>query len=60
MAANLQLVFFSNSVGSIIVKFMHNEREMTLPAMESNRGKTYSLPRPYYYWDDVKRQFPTE
>ena len=60
MAANLQLVFFSNGHGKVIVKFMHNERETTLPAIEAKRGKTFNLPRPYYYWDDVKRVFPTE
>ncbi len=60
MAANLQLVFFGNSHGKVIVKFMHNEREITLPALEVNRGKTFHLPSPYYYWDDVKQEFPTE
>ncbi len=60
MAANLQMVFFGNGHGRVIVKFMHNEREITLPSIEVKRGKTFTLPRPYYYWDDVKRQFPTE
>ncbi len=60
MAANLQMVFFGNGQGKVIVKLMHNEREITLPAIEANRGKTFSLPSPYYYWDDVKRQFPIE
>lgn len=60
MAANLQMVFFGNGQGKVIVKFMHNEREITLPAIEANRGKTFCLPSPYYYWEDMKRQFPTE
>ena len=60
MAANLQMVFYGNAHGKVIVKFMHNEREITLPAIETRRRKTFTLPQPYYYWDDVKHQFPIE
>ncbi len=58
MAANLQMVFYRNKKKEIIVKFMHNEREITLPALEKLRGKTFTLPCPYYKWDDVKRLYP--
>ena len=60
MAANLQMVFYGNAHGKVIVKFMQNEREITLPAIETRRRKTFTLPQPYYYWDDVKHQFPIE
>lgn len=46
MAANLQLIFFHNSAGDILVKFLLNETEVTLP-----------LPSPYppyYKWEEVK------
>lgn len=58
MAANLQMVFYRNERKEVIVKFMHNEREITLPALEKLRGKTFTLPCPYYRWDDVKRLIP--
>ncbi len=58
MAANLQMVFYRNKRMEVIVKFMHNEREITLPALEKLRGKTFTLPCPYYRWDDVKRLIP--
>lgn len=54
MAANLQLVFFTNAGNDVIVKFMHNEREIAIPQLEKSRGKGYSLPWPYYRWGDVK------
>ena len=54
MAANLQLVFFTNAGNDVIVKLMHNEREIALPQLEKSRGKEYSLPWPYYRWSDVK------
>lgn len=49
MAANLQMVFYRNKQGSVIVKFLHNENEVTLP-IKSFKGK-------YYKWNDVKKYF---
>lgn len=51
MAANLQMVFYRNSAGHVLVKFLHNERELTLPLNSSAA--------PYYDWNDVKRRYPT-
>lgn len=45
MAANLQLVFYRNSKGNVLVKALLNEEETTLPA------KAFS--GPYYQWNDV-------
>ena len=47
MAANLQMIFFRNKKGSVIVKFLHNENEVTLPI--KNIGHCY------YHWNDVKK-----
>lgn len=49
MAANLIIVFYKNAEGKIIVKFMHNEREICLP-IDSDIA-------PFYYWDDVKQSY---
>lgn len=51
MAANVQLVFYKNSKGNIIVKFLHNEREVHIPV------KTDMFP--YYNWNDVKAFYQT-
>lgn len=47
MAANLQMVFYRNKSGNVIVKFLHNENEVTLP-IRSMKGC-------YYRWKDVKK-----
>lgn len=49
MASNIQLVFFRNDDGTIILKFMLNEREISIQCPTN----IY----PYYYWDDVKSYF---
>lgn len=49
MAANLQMVFYRNTAGNIIVKFLHNEREIRLPIP----GKS----APYYDWEEVKKAY---
>ncbi|MBO5562592.1 MAG: histidine-type phosphatase [Bacteroidales bacterium] len=47
-AANLQLVFYrSKRSADILVKFLVNERETLIPALQPVQG-------PYYRWDDVK------
>ena len=46
MAANLQMVFYRNATGDVLVRLLHNERDTSLPipAVDGN----------YYRWDDVK------
>ncbi|MBQ2322855.1 MAG: histidine-type phosphatase [Bacteroidales bacterium] len=46
MAANLQIIFFKNTKGDILVKFLHNEREVHIPI------PTDSFP--FYHWPDVR------
>lgn len=49
MGANLQMVFYRNDKGSVLVKFLHNEQEIQLP-MKSGTA-------PYYDWNEVKRHY---
>lgn len=49
MASNVQIVFFRNKDGDVIVKFLHNEREVAIP-IETDIA-------PYYHWDSVKSYF---
>ena len=44
-AGNLQMAFYRNKSGNVLVKFFINEREATLLGLEGG---------PYYNWDDVK------
>lgn len=46
MASNVQIIFFENKAGDILVKFMHNEKEVHVPV------KTDQWP--FYHWNDVK------
>ena len=47
-AANLQMVFYrSRKSDRVLVKFLHNERESSIPALKPVQG-------PYYDWEDVK------
>lgn len=50
MGANLQLIFYRNTAGHVLVKFMHNEREVCLPLASPNA--------PYYDWETVKLHYP--
>lgn len=49
MAGNVQIIFFRNKEGDVLVKFLLNEQEMRLP-IEAVTG-------PYYRWEDVKRLY---
>ena len=55
MAANLQMVFYRNKAGEVIVHFALNEREATLPidAYQPAGAKKSSTAK-FYLWDDVK------
>ena len=48
-AGNLQMVFYKSrcSRKPVLVKFLMNERETSVPALKAFKGK-------YYKWDDVK------
>ncbi|MBO4558416.1 MAG: histidine-type phosphatase [Bacteroidales bacterium] len=49
-AGNLQMVFYRNKAGEVLVKFYVNERETTLTTLPGG---------PYYRWEDVKKEFQT-
>jgi len=46
MAANLQMIFYKNKKSDILVKFLLNENEVSVPLETKNF--------PYYQWNDVK------
>lgn len=47
-AGNLQMIFYRNKAGDVLVKFYLNERETQLVTLEGG---------PYYRWEDVKAMF---
>jgi hypothetical protein len=47
MGANFQMIFYKNSTGNVLVKMLHNEKEVTIPALETVSG-------PYYRWSDLR------
>ncbi|MBO6169409.1 MAG: hypothetical protein J6O51_05495 [Bacteroidales bacterium] len=47
MASNLQMVFYRNRAGKVLVKFLYQEQERMLRNLESVTG-------PYYDWETVK------
>lgn len=49
-AGNLQMIFYRNKSGDVLVKFYLNERETSLISLPGG---------PYYRWDDVKALFTT-
>lgn len=49
MGGNLQLIFFRNKAGEVIVKFLLNENEVGIP-LETDMW-------PYYRWDDVRAYY---
>lgn len=46
-AVNIQMIFYKNKAGDILVKFLHNEKETLLRGLEPVEG-------PYYRWQTVK------
>lgn len=46
-ASNLQMIFYRNRKGEVLVKFLYNEKEAYLSGLGSYSG-------PYYRWEDVK------
>jgi len=51
MAGNMQMIFFRNNDNDVLVKFMLNERETSIPI----DTPTW----PFYRWDDVKAFYQT-
>lgn len=47
MASNLQMIFYRNKAGNVLVKFLYNEKECLLRGLEPVSG-------PYYDWNTVK------
>ncbi|MBR1575996.1 MAG: histidine-type phosphatase [Bacteroidales bacterium] len=52
MCANIQLVFFKNRVGDVLVKFLLNENEVGIP-LESDLY-------PYYRWEAVRSYYQSQ
>ena len=50
MASNLQMIFYRNRKGEVLVKFLYNEQETRIPALTPFSG-------PYYRWSDAKAYF---
>lgn len=50
MAGNIQMVFFRNKAGDVIVKFMLNEREVAIPEVATDIA-------PFYHWNDVRAHY---
>jgi len=49
MAANVQIVLYRNKQGEVLVKVLHNEKEVRLPFK--------SDVAPYYRWEDFRRHY---
>jgi len=47
-ASNLQMIFYKNRKGDVLVKFLVNEQETAVPELQAISG-------PYYKWEDVKK-----
>lgn len=56
MGGNVQWVFFRDRKGNVIVKFLMNEEEATLPESvpfyKDGKGREQ---KPYYRWEDVRK-----
>lgn len=50
MASNLQMIFYKDRKGDVLVKLLRNERETTIPALKPYKG-------PYYRWKDLRNYF---
>lgn len=56
MGGNVQWIFFRDKKGTVIVKFLMNEVEATLPEAvpfyKDDKGREF---KPYYRWEDVRK-----
>ena len=60
MAANLQIIFYRNSKGEVIFRFLHNEHDLTLPLDEyrsNDRIVNTGNHVRFYLWDDFKSMY---
>ena len=55
MGANLQIIFYRNAKGHVIVKFLHNEREVKYNEILCYENKPAFEP-PYYDWEYIKNR----
>ena len=53
MCTNLQMIFYRNRKGEVLVKFLRNEQETLVPALTPVHGV-------YYKWQDVRRHILTQ
>lgn len=44
MATNVQMIFFRGRKGDVLVKVLHNEREITFPSLKAKKKVYYSWP----------------
>lgn len=47
MGSNLQMIFYKNKKGEVLVKLLRNENETVIPALKPFKG-------PYYKWSELK------
>ncbi len=47
MGSNLQMIFYRNRKGDVLVKLVYNDKETTIPAVKTVSG-------PYCRWEDLK------
>ncbi len=47
MASNLQMIFFRNKKGDVLVKLVYNDKETSIPALKAFCG-------PFYKWEDLR------
>ena len=50
MGSNLQMIFYRDKKGDVLVKILRNEQETTIPALKPYKG-------PYYRWKDLRAYF---
>ena len=55
MGANLQIIFYRNAQGNVIVKFLHNEKELRYNEIDCYENKP-AFESPYYGWEDIKHR----
>ena len=55
MGANLQIIFYRNAKGHVIVKFLHNEKEVKYNEILCYENKPAFEP-PYYDWEYIKQR----
>ena len=51
MCSNVQIVFYRNRKDEVIVKFLYNEKETTVPALTPAYGKYF------YSWDSLRKYY---